>query len=66
MVWNNLKESLNEQVKKEFNSAYIYFAMSSYFAEIGLERISERAEIQALEKINNGLVILEQLNIANL
>ena len=59
MINDKVKGILNEQINKEFYSAYLYLAMSAYLSEIGLYGFSEWAEIQAREEIDHGMVILE-------
>ena len=36
MISDKIRDVLNEQINKEFYSAYLYLAMSAYFSEIGL------------------------------
>ncbi len=36
MISEKMQEELNEQVNKEFYSAYMYLAMSAYCKRIGL------------------------------
>ena len=36
MISDKVRNILNEQINKEFYSAYLYLAMSAYFDEIGL------------------------------
>ena len=37
MISDKIRDVLNEQINKEFYSAYLYLAMSAYFSEIGLK-----------------------------
>lgn len=61
MIEENVKEILNEQINKEFYSAYLYLAMSGYLSEIGLYGFSRWAEIQAREEIDHGMIVFEYL-----
>lgn len=61
MLNSNVKEILNEQINKEFYSAYLYFAMSAYFSEIGLYGFANWTKIQAMEEIDHGLIIFDYL-----
>lgn len=61
MIGENVKEILNEQINKEFYSAYLYLAMSGYLSEIGLYGFSKWAEIQAREEIDHGMIVFEYL-----
>lgn len=36
MISDKIRDILNEQINKEFYSAYLYLSMSAYFSEIGL------------------------------
>ena len=47
-----LIESFNKQLNQEFHSAYLYFAMSTYFAEIAMFGFSNFMKHKASEKLN--------------
>lgn len=46
-----LYQKLNEQVKYELESAYIYYSMVSYFAAEGLDGMAQWMTVQAQEEI---------------
>lgn len=46
-------DALNEQIKNEFYSAYMYLAMSAYFAEKGLPGFANWMRIQAKEEVTH-------------
>ena len=47
MISDKVRNILNEQINKEFYSAYLYLAMSAYFDEIGLKGFSNWTKVQA-------------------
>ena len=61
MINDKVKEILNEQINKEFYSAYLYLAMSAYLSEMGLYGFSKWTEIQAREEIDHGMVLFEYI-----
>ena len=52
---------LNEQINKEFNSAYLYLAMSAYFSELGLYGFSNWCKVQAKEEIDHGMILFDYI-----
>ncbi len=48
-----LQEDFNNRVNIEFNSAYLYYAMSTYFDEIYMSGFSDFMREIALEKLSN-------------
>ena len=61
MISEKIKNVLNEQINKEFYSAYLYLSMSAYFAQIGLYGFSEWAKIQSKEEIDHGMILFEYI-----
>ena len=59
MISDKIRDILNEQINKEFYSAYLYLAMSAYFDEIGLYGFSNWTKIQSKEEIDHGMVLFE-------
>ena len=47
MIRDKIRDILNEQINKEFYSAYLYLSMSAYFSEIGLYGFSNWCKIQS-------------------
>lgn len=43
--------ALNEQIKNEFYSSYMYLAMSAYFADMGLPGFANWMRVQAKEEV---------------
>lgn len=46
-------DALNEQIKNEFYSAYLYLAMSAYFSDLGLPGFANWMRIQAKEEVTH-------------
>lgn len=54
MLSDRLQDALNEQMKNEFFSAYLYMAMAGYFQAEDLPGIASWMRIQALEEMTHG------------
>lgn len=52
-----LQEALNEQMNREYESAYIYKAMEVYFAENDLDGSKNWMNLQAAEELQHGEII---------
>lgn len=48
-------EAINEQIKWEFYSAYLYLSMSSWFESIGLKGFANWERIQAMEERDHAM-----------
>lgn len=55
MIKENILNELNEQINKEFYSAYLYLSMATYFRETGLLGFSNWMVIQAEEELSHGV-----------
>lgn len=54
MLSRKLQDALNEQMKNEFFSAYLYMAMAGYFQAEDLPGIASWMRVQALEEMTHG------------
>jgi len=54
MVTEKLQDALNEQMKNEFYSAYLYMAMAGYFQAEDLPGFASWMRVQALEEMTHG------------
>ncbi len=61
MISDKVVSILNEQINKEFYSAYLYLAMSAYFDEIGLYGFSNWTKVQAKEEMDHGMIIFDYI-----
>ena len=54
---NKVKVLLNEQIMKEFYSAYLYLDMANYYGDEGLEGFQNWFEIQAQEERDHAMLM---------
>jgi len=54
MLPKKLQDALNEQMKNEFFSAYLYMAMAGYFLAEDLPGFANWMRVQALEEMTHG------------
>jgi len=54
MLSKKLQDALNEQMKNEFFSAYLYLAIAGYFQAEDLPGIANWMRIQAMEELTHG------------
>ncbi|PLX77503.1 MAG: ferritin [Desulfuromonas sp.] len=54
MMSQKLQDAMNEQMKNEFFSAYLYQAMAGYFESEDLPGLANWMRIQALEEMTHG------------
>ena len=61
MINEKVREILNEQINKEFYSAYLYLSMGAYLSDVGMYGISKWMEIQAREEIDHGMILFDYI-----
>ena len=61
MIDKKIENILNQQINKEFYSAYLYLAISAYFDEIGLRGFAHWAKVQAREEVDHGMIIFDHI-----
>lgn len=61
MLSKKVVELLNNQVNKEFYSAYLYLDMSNYYKDEGLEGFANWYRIQAQEERDHALLFMDYL-----
>ena len=54
-------ELLNDQINKEFYSAYLYLEISNYFSDLDLDGFSNWYYIQAQEERDHAMLFLKYL-----
>lgn len=59
-------KALNEQIKHEFYSSYLYLSIASYFENIPLDGMSKWFRKQAEEEHEHGMKIFNYINDRNL
>ena len=52
---------LNEQVNKEFYSAYLYLDFANYYAEVGLDGFENWYRVQAQEERDHAILFFQYL-----
>ncbi|MBO8159250.1 ferritin [Thermosyntropha sp.] len=62
MVSERLRAKLNEQIQKEFYSAYLYLSMEAYFLSQNLDGFANWFHIQAQEERDHAMLIFDYLN----
>lgn len=58
---NQIEKMLNEQVTKEFFSAYLYLAIANYYAQKNLDGFSNWFEVQAKEELDHAMLFRKYL-----
>lgn len=61
MLDKKVSELLNDQINKEFYSAYLYLEFSIYYADAGLDGFANWYAIQAQEERDHALLMLKYL-----
>lgn len=61
MINEKVGKVLNEQVNKEFYSAYLYLAMSAYFSDLGLLGFANWMRVQAQEEQAHAMLMYDFL-----
>lgn len=64
MLSKNIEIKLNEQVQKEFYSAYLYLSMSAYLKSRNLDGFANFFSVQAQEERDHALKIYDYINQA--
>ena len=65
MLEKNVAKLLNEQVNKEFYSAYLYLDFANFYAAKGLEGFANWYKIQAQEERDHALLFYQYLHNNN-
>lgn len=64
MLSEKMQKMLNEQVQKEFYSAYLYLSMEAYFLHQNLEGFANFFHVQVQEERDHALKIFNYINEA--
>lgn len=62
MVLEKMGKALNEQLKWELYSSYLYLSMATYFKDKGLDGFARWMEVQALEELSHAIKFYSYLN----
>jgi ferritin len=70
MLSKAVQDALNEQINKEFFSAYLYLAMSAHFASVNLPGLAKWTRVQFEEEMGHALklydYVIERGSMVNL
>ena len=61
MLDTNVRDLLNDQINKEFYSAYLYLDFANYFQENGLDGFANWYTVQAQEERDHAMLFLQYL-----
>lgn len=62
MLDKNVKSLINEQINKEFYSAYLYLDFSNYYYDEGLDGFANWYEVQAQEERDHAMLMRSYLH----
>lgn len=62
MLNEKVAELINNQVNKEFYSAYLYLDFSNYYEEEGLDGFANWYKIQAMEERDHAMLMMQYLH----
>lgn len=62
MISEKLEKALNDQIQKEFYSAYLYLSFEMYFSSRNLNGFAHWFRIQAMEERDHALILINYLN----
>ena len=62
MLDKKIADLINEQINKEMYSAYLYFDMSNYYKDEGLDGFANWYDIQAKEEMDHALLFRQYLH----
>lgn len=57
MLDKKVKELINQQVNKEFYSAYLYLDYAEYYEQLGLDGFANWYDVQAQEELDHGMLM---------
>ena len=57
MLDKNVSKLINEQVTKEFYSAYLYLDFSNYYYDLGLDGFAHWYDVQAQEERDHAMLM---------
>jgi ferritin len=61
MIGQRMQDAINEQIREEMESAYLYLSMVGYFESIGLEGMAHWMTIQAQEELDHAMRLFQHL-----
>ena len=61
MITEKMQKAINEQINKEFFSAYLYLSMAAYFEAANLPGFAKWLRMQASEEQEHGMKFFDHL-----
>ena len=61
MISAKIQDALNEQIKHELESAYLYLSMVAYFHSIGLDGMAQWMRVQAQEEVGHAMKFFDHI-----
>lgn len=61
MIGKNMEQALNEQIREELGSAYLYLAMAAYFHSQSLPGMARWMEVQVQEELGHAMRIFQHV-----
>jgi len=61
VIGERISTLLNEQLNKEFYSAYLYLSMDAYFRQSGLCGFANWFQVQAKEEVDHAMIIFDYI-----
>jgi ferritin len=62
MISEKMQGMLNDQVRKEFYSSYLYLSIEAYFATLNLGGFANWFRVQAQEEVDHAMLIFDYIN----
>ncbi|MGH7460926.1 MAG: ferritin [Longimicrobiales bacterium] len=62
MISQGVQDAINEQIKHEFYSAYVYLSMSGYFESANLPGFANWMKMQAQEEVVHAMKLFDFIN----
>ncbi len=62
MINQTIQDALNEQIKHELESAYLYLSMAAYFESVNLQGFAHWMRLQHQEETAHGMKLFNYLN----
>lgn len=62
MLSKTMQDAMNEQIKNEFHSAYIYLSMSAYYESLNLPGFAHWMRLQAQEEVEHAMKFFDHIN----
>ena len=66
MLNEKVASLLNEQINKEFYSAYLYLEFSAYFEDEGLDGFANWYKVQAQEERDHAMLMFQSVSYTHL